>query len=614
MAAYNKWFEKQKGGNVHGSVFDALTLLRNQQWNRIKDVEINRRLYTEETITPGRSTGPGSGMAFASGKGTGTSTRNRFSENLIKSCVDTIYAKIAKNSPLPLVTSDGGDGSLRRKAKDQNKFLWGKFDELKIHKHARLALRDALALGTGCLKIDISNFEKNIAVKRIMMNQIFVDAMESQYGKPSQLLLVVPSDKRLLKEQYPQFAAKIQQAAGPNPNLFQSRRKDQSIIEEVELIEAWKLPDQEGEKGRHVIVVSNETLVDEDWDFDQFPFVFIHFEEPMQGFWGDGIAKIISDIQFRVNYTLLNIAENIRLCGKPTWLVPQAANIPPGTIRNSIGNNIVYKGNVPPSLAVFATTHPEVFKWLDDQRQQAYKMIGLSELSAQSTIPKGVKSGIAMETYNDIESERFIMLGKQYEEMLMSISNWMLKLTTYAYENRKKLGKGVYQQMFLSNYSRSWQVKSIDWKDVNMKRDEFNLQIFPVSSLPQSPSGRQEKIQEYIQQGMIDKDTGRELLDFPDYTRWANLQEAGKDNAERIVENLWYDDVEEAIEEYHDLAYMLRYAQTFFNQMQMQKDVDEQKLDRLRDFIDKIGDKISEMMPPNSGNAPPAPASPPQSA
>lgn len=589
-----KWFDPQYKDRREGPLFSSISMLRDNQGDRLKYLEVYKMLYSED-----QSKGYTMGISNLVNKL--RADRTRFSENIIKSVIDTICAKIGKNTPKPMINTSGGDAQLRRKAQDLNKYIYGKFDELKVGPISRLILRDACVVGTGVGKILIDESTKNISIERIPVSTMFVDNNEVQYGKPRQMFQVISADKDTMAACYPKFAKKLQSAAEPDRSLFSYKKVDSTLTDHIELVEAWKLPDVVGNKGRHVICASNCTLVDEDYEDDEFPFVFIHYSEPLQGFWGEGLSKLLLEIQLRVNYLIINISENIRLCGKPMYLLEQNSNVAPGQLQNRIGNSLYYKGTKP-ELVNFQSTNPEVFRWLEDQRRRALELAGISQLSTQGEKPAGMTSGVALETYHDIETERFVLLGKSFEQFHMDVSEKMIKLTAKAYEDADEEER---DQIFKAYYSRSWDVREINWGDVHMKRDEFNMEILPISSLPNDPAGRFQKIQEFIQSGFIDKDTGRELLDFPDMQAKTNLLDAAKDNAEKIVEEVYWDGKDHIVEKYHNIQYMKQYAQQMYNDQQRRGSSDT-RLERLRQLMNQCDDRLEELAP-----APEAPGTPP---
>jgi hypothetical protein len=64
------------------------------------------------------------------------------------------------------------------------------------------------------------------------------------------------------------------------------------------------------------------------------------------------------------------------------------------------------------------------------------------------------------------------------------------------------------------------------------------MDIFPTSSLSNTPAGRLQDVQELLQAGFITKEDGMKLLDFPDLEGTMNLLNAGIEDIEKMIEDM----------------------------------------------------------------------------
>jgi hypothetical protein len=599
------WFDDSLKNRRHDQVFATVQTLRNQQQTRLKDLERYRLLYGDDD-TNGYLNSIGSLGNIMRGNG-----RQRSSESLIRAVVDTITSKLGV-SPKPFVVSSGGDGALRRKGKGLNKFLLGKWDQLQVKQRLRSLLRDAAIFGTGAVKILVDTQIRDLSLERTNIAQLFVDPSECQFGqKPTQMFQVIPGNKRLMMQLYPKHAVALKTSAPPTQTSFNNSRTNQPVlVDQVELVECWKLPDNPDEPGRHTICASNCTLVDEEWTDTDFPFVFLHYSEPITGFWGDGLAKLLMECQLQAHYASLSIAETIRLCSNAVWLVSEKANIPASHFNTrGVGDVKVlyYRGEAPPQLVSFSAVSKDAYQFLADNRTRAFEIAGVSQLSAESKKPPGDLSGVALDSLNDSESTRMLSQAKNYEQAAMDIAERIINLTQQEYE---KGDPDVMKAMFKAYYSRSWDSQTVKWSQVNMHRDQFSLNIWPISELLTTPSGKMQKVQDWLAQGMISSDDARELLDVPDTDRWSQLKDVGHENAERLVESVLYEDADPVVEKYHDVQYMLTYCQNLYNQCQL-NDADEETLERLRQLMDQCQEFMDAAAPPAPAPGPPPPPPPP---
>jgi len=58
-------------------------------------------------------------------------------------------------------------------------------------------------------------------------------------------------------------------------------------------------------------------------------------------------------------------------------------------------------------------------------------------------------------------------------------------------------------------------LEQIDWSEIDLKEEEYVMQCFPASALPDQPGARIESIRDLMQMGMIQPDEAQDLLDYP---------------------------------------------------------------------------------------------------
>jgi hypothetical protein len=176
---------------------------------------------------------------------------------------------------------------------------------------------------------------------------------------------------------------------------------------------------------------------------------------------------------------------------------------------------------VPPILPA------EFYQQIETLIRRAYDQLGVSQMSATSQKPAGLNSGAALREYNDIESDRFQTPGKEYERFVLDLAKLSIATAkdiaaeTGNYEVKVPSGR------FL---------RTIDWKDIDLEEDEYVMQCFPISSLPNDPAGRLQTIQEFIQAGFIPASMGPKLMQFPDIEQYESLANAMEDRLEEVLD------------------------------------------------------------------------------
>lgn len=445
---------------------------------------------------------------------------DRVTLNVVQSCCDTVTQKIAKNKPKPTFLTQGGDWTLQKKAKLLDKYAMGQFYALDLYKKGVRAFLDASVFGTGALKIYKAN--SKICAERVFIDELMVDNSEAMYGEPRSLYQRKFIPRELLVEMYPAFTDKIMTAKKPE----QLSAQHSSLSTCIMVLEAWHLPSSEGATdGRHVIAIENQVLSEETWKKDYFPFVFTRWNPRILGFWGQGLAEQLIGIQIEIN-KLLRTAQTLFHLITPHWLVEQGSKIVSAHLSNELGRIVKFTG-VEPKYEAPNPVPVQLLEQIENLYRKSYEIAGVSQLSSQAKKPEGLDSGKALREFNDIETERFILIGQAYEQMFMDASKQIIDLTKELAEEDKDFGVTVKGRKF---------VEKIKWKEIDLEDDQYIMQIFPTSFLSQTPAGRLSDVQELIQAGFIDKANGMRLLDYPDLQEYMSLANAGLEDIENMIE------------------------------------------------------------------------------
>lgn len=511
------------------------------------------------------------------------SSFERVTLNVIQSCCDTVTQKIAKNKPKPTFLTSGGDRTMQKKAKLLDKYVQGQFYALDLYKLGVKCFKDGTIFGAGAVKFYIDWNEKKIKCERVFIDEIKVDNSEAMYGNPRSKYQVKPIPREVLVELYPAYKDKIMSAKKPE----QLNAQHSSLSTSINVCEAWHLPSaKDATDGRHAICIENETLFDEKYEDLEFPFEYTRYNPRPLGFWPQGLAEQLVGIQIEVN-KLLRIAQNLFHLITPCWLVEHGSKMVSAHFSNEMGRIQKYSG-VKPDYFAPNPVSIQLLEQIESLYRKAFEIAGVSQLSAQSKKPEGLDSGKAMREFNDIESDRFILMGMQYEEFFMGSAKQIIKLTKRLYAEDKDFGISVKGKKFM---------EKIKWADIDLEEDQYLMQIFPTSFLSQTPSARFKDVQELTQAGYIDKPNSLKLLDFPDLQEFMSLANAGLDDIENQIEAML--EREEAVmpEPYQNLQLGIQLMQSEYlrgkNDM-----VPEERLQLLRDWINEANRLLTPAAPP----------------
>jgi hypothetical protein len=563
-AAY--WWKSDKS-TMSKDVFAYVNWLNQDQNYRQVDNFKNMRLYGQNDLLTSRL------YPYARTELNNTSIQNRVTLNVIQSMIDTVTSKITKNKPKPTFLTDGGNFKEQRRARRLTQFAEGQFQATDFYAKAAIAFQDSCIFGTGALKIFKDG--RDIKVERVFIDELAIDDREALYGKPRQMHQHKWVHKDVLKAMFPKFEQAIDVQASTNSNTMGGTSSTLYNSEMIKVIESWRLPSKKGKKdGKHAICIENQTLLEESYSKDYFPFVFWRWGVRPLGFFGQGLAEQLTGLQIEINKILRTIQISMHLVSIPKIFVEANSKVVTAHLNNQIGGIIKWSGTKPEE-GKLGSVPVELFTHLDRLYARAFEIAGVSQLSATSQKPAGLDSGKAMRTYNDLETERFMSVAQRYEQAFLDATKIMIDL---AKEIDEEEG-GYSVQAKDGNFLRT-----IKWKDVNLEEDTYIMQMFPTSALATNFSGRMADVQDLIALGAVGKEDTLRLLDLPDLQSFYNLSNAPAEDIHRVIERFVDTGEYETPEPFQDLAYGMTKIQSALLYFKAQG-ADEETLELFRRWL-----------------------------
>jgi hypothetical protein len=438
------------------------------------------------------------------------------SYNVIKSCVDSVVAKITQQDLMPDISTFGADMGLRSQAKLLQKFIQGYFQEMQVSEKLRRAFHHACVGDIGAIKFCEQG--NKIVPKLVHQSRLLVDERMSINGDLQVLYEVDYWGKFRLAKAFPEKANEIMEV--PVKILH-------SHCDMLKVIEGWALPFG-GMPGKHMIAIPNQCiLLYEDWNDDDFPFVFCRWEKDLLGWYGVGLVETLRWSQEEINEIADLISEN-RQEARPCWLVDRASGIITKQLLSNEENRIVeFVGQPPARMTPPAVSQQEVDLYLKSI-QFAYEKAGISQLTATSRQPRNFESGAAMRSYVDIETIRFSDPAREWEQLPVRAAKVVLACA----ERMKKSGNAPSSKFI----EKDKNVTKINYKDIKIARDEYTIRVFSVPALPQHPAARLETVLEMQKNQIIQPEEAKMLADVPDLDKFHALENAEIENAHRTME------------------------------------------------------------------------------
>jgi hypothetical protein len=516
----------------------------------------------------------------------GADTRLRY--NLVRSVVQSWTAKIAKMRPRPLFLTVAGDYSLQRRAKQLTRFLDGEFSRANLYTGIGPAVaRDGAVFGAGVVKIYASGTPARLQYERVYPWELSVDPIEAYYGDPRSLYQRKAIDRYQLAEMFPKQRAEILDDKKTPRTTRDSRSRD-TTSDMVDVLEGWhRRSSTTADDGQHVIATAGATLLTEPYERDRFPFSVYMFEAPIVGWWGDGMVEEILPIQFELNLSLEKMQECLHLMGVPRVFVERGARVQKQHINNDIGTVLEYTG-AKPDFATPASVPPELPGHIAQLKADGFEVVGVSRLGAQSMKPAGLNSGRALRAYEDIETERFAIQARAYEAFFLDMAHQAVETISEISRRDKGYTIKAYDH-------RSVQI--LDWADVELDEDASQLRMFPTSLLPTQPQAKLQSVQELIDSGMMGREDGMRLLDFPDLDAYTSLELAAYEIIDSMIETMIDDGEYVSPEPYIPLEWGRKRVQQAY--LAGKRDgVPEDHLALLRQWIDDATALLEPPAPP----------------
>jgi hypothetical protein len=439
--------------------------------------------------------------------------------NLIRSGCDTAQADIAgRQKPKPMFMTTGADWKARRRAKKLDKFVEANLCQTQGQYADAWQLmldvfHDSTKVGTGFAKVVPDIEQKKVRIERVLPWEIHVDEREARYGNPQNLFHVYDMERDLAIEYF--CTVEGDELGNEKRRMaimsaMPSRSGSRRVVQSVRIREGWRLPINDKKPGKHCIAVDGCTLFEEPWTRKRFPFVKLVWNRQSVGYWGVGIAadgevkqELVKDIEFRMS-------ERIRICStKRTYYNPNA--IKKELLEDGGDSELLIPvadmAQAPQEAPVNPASAAE-FQWLSQNKQGFYEDQGISQMTATSQKPPGVDAAVAMQTLNDIQTVRFLPKARAYETAFETLGQLICDAA-----------KDIAEQH--GGYLVQWPGKrflsELNWNDVSLDEDMYQIRVAPVSQFSRDPSAILELAKEFRDSGDITRETYLQMVGLPDF-------------------------------------------------------------------------------------------------
>lgn len=401
--------------------------------------------------------------------------------NVIKSCIDTLTSKIAQSKVRPFFNCINGTFKDINVCKNAQQYFDQYFDIEEVNKKVSMAFRDACIFDHGVIYVD----GETKSITKALPWQVFVRPAELTYNNITRAYYCQNDyPVSMLPEKY---RGKVLKA---NP--------DQEYV-------TYGIYYDTVDQCRAVYISELDFVEIERYEGNRVPFIFLWYNNPIHGGSSVSVVDMLYGIQKEVNTLMSKVKDASQLSPALTFFLPDDATIKSTQLNNRVGNVITYKATSDMSGSPVTVATPnfidsQYIELINNLKETAYEMVGISQLSAQSKKPSGLNSGIALQTVEDVESERF-------EEQLNQVIRCYVEIAKTCLRVFPK------DETILPDTPNRLDVR---WRDIVDEEKKMQIQFSAADSLSKDPSTKLQQLQQLAQVGVIPRERIAQFMELPD--------------------------------------------------------------------------------------------------
>ncbi len=453
-------------------------------------------------------------------------TSDELSQNELQNTLETLWAQVFKNKIVPGVSVSEADWDEWDRARSYSRWLEGALDDSKVYEEAfPQAGMCSLVHGTGIIRVgweEIDDKTARIISWSVNPKYCFVDRLASKHGKPRSIHFKDHIDRWVLIERYGSdedgFYGSSAERRGGLFNCQSNDDLDSGVGNKCDMLtvrEIFRMPSSHRAKdGRHVIWVKGCTLVDEPYEWDTLPAVFMRFGCKLEGFWGESAVKRLAPTQKNLNKLNVKIDESQDVMGVPRIIV-QTGNMPSKAELDDIPGGVLEVANINGIRDWNAQcVTPELYADRDGAAHKMRSLLGLSDFEATSQLPPGLRDVGApfMERFVEQGQARHAMFHAQYENAVPALSDLYMRQA----EALQEMGYDVVVKSPADSHNKQ-SIEDLSFKDVHIDRKKLKIKVQPMSDLPQSFSGKVDALEKLQRANVpVDPKTAMRMIEIPD--------------------------------------------------------------------------------------------------
>ena len=398
--------------------------------------------------------------------------------NIIKSCIDTLTSKIAQSKVRPFFNTQNGTFKDIQTVKQAQAFFDLYYDLQNVNKKVSEAFRDACIFEKGVIYIN----EVTKEITKALPWQVYVRPAEVTYGKITRVYYE--------RKDYPTTLL-------DNKLVTKAKCDNYDYVVYGVYYDTFNHIKAELING---VVIETAPYVP-----NKVPFIFLHYCSPIIGDTSQSIVDMLNSIQLEIDNLMMKIKDASQLNPALTFCVPKGSSVKTSQLNNRVGQILEYNATPnmtgsPVTVATPAFIDGQYMSLVEELKQSAYELVGISQLSAMSTKPTGLNSGVALSTMENIESDRFETQLNQVIRAYVDIAKTCIEVfpeeDTILPEDNQRV--------------------SVKWKDIVEESNKMVVQFSAADSLSKDPSTKLQQLQMLAQTGIIPQTRIAQFMELPD--------------------------------------------------------------------------------------------------
>ena len=290
------------------------------------------------------------------------------------------------------------------------------------------------------------------------------------------------------------------------------------------------VPGDKYPNGRFVVFTKDPSIIlyDAPWPypFEELPIVkFPGLRVPGQ-LWDSSVVEQAIPLQKELNRTLSQMIEYKNLTLKPQMMAPV------GSLRQRVTDEpgAIYEynpvaGKIPESIPI-PSLPAYVFDSLQDLGARLKDIFGLNEI-VEGSVPPNVEAGVAIDLLQEAATDRLAPQIMLMERSLERCGNLMLQLAQQYYnEPRTLIITGSGSKPKVERFENADLIKGV------------SVKVEAGSGLPRTRAGRQARVMQMLQMGILSPTKAYKYLDMADFKSLQMQFEADEEQAMREHDKL----------------------------------------------------------------------------